>query len=330
MNTLRLAVLSSLALILVFFAGCRDDEADDGATPAPDTTSSTRDVRTLDDVADTGTSDSANDLGTTDEGTTDESTTDNGATDNGRNDVGTPDATVEDTTTDLGRPDNNPVDIGDSSSDCELVLSELMYDAFSDEDVWEWFELYNAGDEDCNVGGWVADDGNSLESIGSRNVCPSGGCVIPHGEVAVFYNSDGLSEATFQTAWPSATRLVPVTSWDSMRLGNSGDSIGVWASMADYGTDVSGDSFSTAHAVVAVTYDDGAEGGAFPDLPDGGDGVPGGGPSIYLPNLEADGSLGASWSMSASGVDNAVVSASTGDAESDNSGQDVGSPGLLP
>lgn len=336
MKTLRLVTLSCVALSLVLMMGCRDDETDRDATATPDTISS-RDVRPLDDVGDTGSADSATDVASTDNGTTDNSTTDNGATDNGAIDNGASDETqpetgVADTTTesDTSQPDNTPIDIGTTSSDCDLVLSELMYDAFSDEDVWEWFELYNAGDEDCIVGGWIADDGNSLESMASGNVCPSGGCTVPPGGVAVFYNSDGLSESVFQTAWPSATRLVPVTSWDSMRLGNSGDSIGVWASMSDYGADVSADSFSTAHAVVAVTYDDGADGGTFPDLPDGGDGVPGGGPSIYLTNLEADASLGASWTMSSDGVDGAVTSTSTGDGESDNTGQDVGSPGLLP
>ncbi len=131
-----------------------------------------------------------------------------------------------------------------------------MYDPASTEDDWEWVEITNLGNEPVDLAGFVLDDA-STSAHTAANI--SGGN-LPTGGTAILFNADDVSDADFRAAWGDALNLVAVTGWSRLSLNNSGDSVGLWRSFADY----SGDHTIHARAVVSLTFDDGEANGRAP------------------------------------------------------------------
>ena len=183
----------------------------------------------------------------------------------------------------------------------QLVISEIMYAPASNEDDWEWIEVFNASNETVDLAGYVLDD-NDGAAVSSANIASG---TIGAGETAILYNADDLTAADFTAAWGEGINLVAVTDWDRLDLDNNGDAVGLWSSFTAY----QGDNEIQANTLVSVTYD-----GSLGD----------GAGSIYLTDLtDPD-----SFMLSIEGVNTpaggaAYVSA----AAAGNSGTDIGSPG---
>ncbi|MCB1864211.1 MAG: ExeM/NucH family extracellular endonuclease [Chromatiales bacterium] len=191
-----------------------------------------------------------------------------------------------------------------------LIITEIMYNPASSEDNWEWIEIHNNGDMTVDLAGYVVDDNNGVAHLGANIASGS----VAAGESAVLYNADDVSAANFQAAW-GTVNLIAVTNWSAMSLNNSGDTVGIWNSFANY----SGDSVTQANVIEQVVY-----GTTAPWPVDDGAG------SIYLTGLAADNNNGANWALSTDGASTPVFDAYTAAAAGGNSGTDIGSPGLSP
>ena len=198
----------------------------------------------------------------------------------------------------IGSPGNgDPIVVAPT---IDLVISEVMFNPASDEDDWEWVELFNAGNSAVDLSGFVLDDNNGT-AVGSANIASG---VIEAGATAVLYNTDDVSATDFSAAWGAGINLIPVTDWSALQLNNGGDTVGLWDSFANY----TGDNQTQANALISVTY---------PNIDDGFG-------SVYLTDL-ADPS---SFALSTDGVATpAGGSAYTSRAAGGNSGSDIGSPG---
>ena len=188
-----------------------------------------------------------------------------------------------------------------------MVFSEIMYNPSSPEADWEWIELYNPLLADHDLSGYVIDDINSLAHA-AANIASG---VVPAGGSAILYNADAITMGEFESAWGTGINLIPVTSWSAMGLNNTGDTIGLWSSFADY----NGDHETHANVVEGVTYDDSG------DWP-----ADDGAASIYLTNLAGDVNNGSNWALSVAGVSTPVGDAFQSSATTSNTGGDVGSP----
>ena len=197
--------------------------------------------------------------------------------------------------------------------DVSLVISEIMYNPDSAEDDWEWIEITNTGTEVVDLSGFVLDDANA--SFHAEATIVSGS--IAAGESAVLYNADDLTTEQFSAAWGEGLNLVAVTDWGANAFNNSGDTVALWSSFADYSTDISTGSIFFDNTVDFVIYDDSAP---FP--------VDNNDASIYLTDLTADNNDGSNWALSEIGVatPSGTGRESVADATSGNDG-DVGSPG---
>ncbi len=186
-----------------------------------------------------------------------------------------------------------------------IIITEIMYDPNSDEDNWEWIEIYNAGSAAVDLTGYVVDDFNSV-ALSSANIA---GGVLAAGEQAVLYNADDVTAADFAAAW-GAVNLVPVTNWSALSLNNAGDKVSLWDSFASY----SGDNVVHANAIDTVDF----AGAGFPDPV---------GASIYLTDLGADNNVGSNWATSTVGGATPLFTGYQSLAAGGNVGTDVGSPG---
>ncbi len=191
----------------------------------------------------------------------------------------------------------------------DLIITEIMYDPNSNDNLWEWVEVFNNGSTVIDMSGFVFDDDDGTV-LGAPNI--SSGSIAP-GTSAILYdlgNSPMLSITEFEAAWGSGLNLIAVeNNWPTMA--NGGDRIGLWNFVAYNGRDFSG-------SIDEVTYDDG------PVFPDNNNAA-----SIYLTDLTLDNGLATSWALSVDGaitpVGSAIVSSAT-TAGSNNSGGDIGSP----
>ncbi|MEM8508392.1 MAG: ExeM/NucH family extracellular endonuclease [Bacteroidota bacterium] len=189
-----------------------------------------------------------------------------------------------------------------------IIITEIMYDSGSDEDDWEWMEVYNPGGIDLDISGYVIDDINSLAHESANIV--SG--IVPAGASVVLYNADDISEADFLAAWGNVN-LIAVTNWGAMSLNNGGDTIGIWDSFSSYLED----NEIQANVIEQVVYTD------DPPFPNNNDSA-----SIFLNDLTADNSDGANWILSTDGANTPLFDAYTSNAAGGNNGTDIGSPGM--
>ncbi len=179
------------------------------------------------------------------------------------------------------------------------IVSEVMFNPASAEDDWEWIELYNPGTDAIDLAGWVVDDINNT-AVTAPNIAAG---TIPAGGSAVLFNADDLTTSDFEAAWGAGANLVAVTSWSSMALNNTGDTIGLWEDVASY----TGDQATHTNALVSVTYNGSIDDGAA---------------SVHLSDLADTGS----WTLSADGGATPVGTGYTAAPAGGNSGADIGSP----
>lgn len=164
-------------------------------------------------------------------------------------------------------------------SNAGLIFSEIMYNSNCDgSNEWEWIELYNTGGSDIDISGYVVDDNNST-AYTAANIASG---VVPAGGVAYLYNGDDVTLAQFKEAWGNVN-AIPIATWASkMGLGNSGDTIGLWDSFANY----SGDHKNHTKTLLNITYT------AISPWP-----VSDGSGAIYLKDVSADYTKGANWAL---------------------------------
>mgnify|MGYP003142610780 FL=1 len=190
----------------------------------------------------------------------------------------------------------------------QLVISEIMYNPNSNEDDWEWIEIYNAGATTADLSGFVVDDFNSV-ALGAANIASG---TIPAGGSAILYNADDITAADFMAAW-GTVNLIAVTNWSAMSLNNGGDTIGIWEDFASY----SGDNQTQANVIDNVAFDDA---GIWP--------VDNNSASIYLTDLSVSNDDGANWALSTDSGTTPLNNGYTSTTGGGNSGNDVGSPGI--
>jgi len=212
-----------------------------------------------------------------------------------------------------GTPAEIRAAIGDAanwtgSNSTGVVISEIMYNAASAEDDWEWVEITNTGTATVDLAGWVLDDANTV--FHSAATIAAG--TVAAGQSAVLYNADDIAAADFEAAWGTGINLIAVTDWSANGFNNSTDIVALWSSFEAY----SGDQTTFANAEVVVNYDDSG------DWP-----VDDNSASIYLTDLEADANDGTNWARSTDGGATPVNEGETSAAAGGNSGADVGSPG---
>ncbi len=189
-----------------------------------------------------------------------------------------------------------------------LVISEIMYNPASLEPDWEWVEVYNPGPVSVDLAGYVLDDNNTT-ALPASNI--ASGRVSARG-TAVLFNADAIGAEDFRAAWGADVNLVPVTGWNVLSLGNSGDRVGLWRDFVNY----RGDHVNHNNTVDDVAFDD--DGVIWP-LDDGA-------ASIYLVNVSVDNNAGENWALSQAGTAGAWQSVAAGG----NEGGDIGSPGFAP
>lgn len=201
-----------------------------------------------------------------------------------------------------------------------VLISEIMANPASTDGSreWEWIEIVNYGAATIDFAAtpmWFDDDDGG--EINAANL--SEGAIAPGG-VAVLFDPLAASVAEMQAAWDAnaGLNLIPVSPWPN--LANGGDTIGIWDDAVLYAIDKIDD--TAANALVAVDYDDSA-----PWPTDNGT------DSIYLRRLTFPQNHGPAWTRSGddgSGDPNAYVATPVLDPVGvpDNSGQDIGSPGL--
>ncbi|MEX2307131.1 MAG: lamin tail domain-containing protein [Pirellulales bacterium] len=216
---------------------------------------------------------------------------------------------------------------GGGTAPIALLVTEIMYNPRStfsggNEAPFEWIEVYNNTGSTIDFGATpyvLDDDDNPLLTAANIN---SGS--VPNAGIAVLFNSNTLSVADMETAWEENAGLdinfIPVSDWSA--LGNSGDLVAIWDSLADYQADKALGAGSTTLAADAVLFDSFEN-----DWPaDDGNG------SIYLADLGADPNAGLSWILTGGGNDFfGAINPDPIIAEVvDHPGGDVGSPGFVP
>ncbi len=200
------------------------------------------------------------------------------------------------------------------AADGQVIISEIMYNPDSSEgrpardgepatpNKTEWVELYNLGEDEVSLAGWVLQDED-----GATAPLPDD-ATIGAGEAVVLIPGD-TTAAEFQAAWGDGIKVYPLQDWTRTGLRNlanrPSDTNEIVVLMDAKGL-----------VIDQVNYDDE---GAWPsDEPDG--------PSIYVipASLSADGNdLGEAWARSVDGERGA-----RGNQPTDvYNGADVGSPG---
>ncbi|WP_168206645.1 lamin tail domain-containing protein [Lacipirellula limnantheis] len=228
-----------------------------------------------------------------------------------------------------GTPVNNPLDIGNpgrvapGSATPGLLISEIMYDPASPDGTWEWVELYNNTGATINFGAtpYVFHDTTTSDG-GDLTAANIASGVLGQGKTAVLFKS-GLNIDQMKSAWDPGNALgtlfIPVDDFPS--LNNSGDTIAVWDSLADYLIDAASTtpSRTTTQAITSLTYDDSAP---WPTTTSR--------QSIHLVNLASPASNGASWARSV--LDDLAGSANAAqvfDSVAIHPGGDLGTPGTF-
>ena len=189
------------------------------------------------------------------------------------------------------------------------MFSEVLYDSAGSEPNWEWIEVYNNSATAVNLAGYVVDD-NSTTAVSAANIAAG---TIPAFATGILYNSELVTGADFAAAWGATLNLIPVTEWSDLQLNNTGDQISLWTSFAAY----TGNHATHAGALTTQAF---LESNGFPTGANG--------PSIFMPDMSADRTVGGNWvnaaSMDVFGSFNATALFGT---ITHHPGGDVASPG---
>ena len=185
-----------------------------------------------------------------------------------------------------------------------LVITEMMVNPASLEPDWEWLELYNAGSRPLDLAGFVLDDDDGV-ILSQANIIAG---VVSGGSSAILYNAD-LPALSFAQAWATNTPLIAVSNWP--QLANSGDQIGLWASLADYNE-------RDFNAVIEYI-------GYSRSSPWPGDNNAA---SIVLNSPLGDNNIGSHWALSTVGETTPLFAGYQSLNIAGNSGNDIGSPGV--
>ncbi|MEQ8838463.1 MAG: lamin tail domain-containing protein, partial [Lacipirellulaceae bacterium] len=228
--------------------------------------------------------------------------------------------------------------LGGQFAQAQLEVTEIMYNPL-DEDVWEWIEVRNTGGTDIDMAGWLAfnlGDGeitNPNPTIVSNTNSPN--TIVPAGGVAVIYDgfhggsSPGtFNDAPFRAAWgldPSVP-LMAGSFWPGLSNteGSNFQSIGFWASLADYQADLVDDGSGNGtnevgsfnNAQFSINYSD----AAFPGPVNG---------SSMTWTGNGDNQVGGNWAVSQTGVNGATTSVEAQLVGTLNSTADIGNPGIV-
>jgi hypothetical protein len=208
-----------------------------------------------------------------------------------------------------------------------LTITEIMYNPaspdvsqeFSEID-FEWIEVLNntGGLINFNSTRYVLDD-HTGSDLSAANIASGS---LASGQVGILFNSEKITMPEMQAAWGAGMNYIPVTDWPS--LGNDGDTIAIWPSLAAYQSEpLDAPNRSHNNAAAAIAYDDSAAAGWPTD--DGRS-------SIYWNNFAANPQVGTSWTRAGAAGGNvaSTTAAPIVRAVADNLGQDVGSPGFVP
>ncbi len=111
-----------------------------------------------------------------------------------------------------------------------VKINEVMYDLANDgsqgpEPYAEWIELYNAGNEDVDLSGWILTDINNPDtSYEGRFVLPNGTVIPAGGFVVLTHTADSF---LVHFAVPGGVSVISygVGDGDYLRLSNAGDDI---------------------------------------------------------------------------------------------------------
>ena len=200
----------------------------------------------------------------------------------------------------------------------EVVITEIMYNPASTEGGSkpgpdgeptvtraEWVEIYNAGDDEVDLSGWVLRDrSGATEPLGEGHVLPAGG-------VAVLV-PEAVTPEQFAEAWGEGITVWPIGPWENGGLRNLANNPkqGEAVELLD----------AEGESVDVVNYH---SGGDWPATlrPDGGS------IAVSADALSAEANDDpAAWSRSEAGVAGAWAVTQTDAFD----GEDVGSPGKLP
>ncbi len=224
----------------------------------------------------------------------------------------------------------------------KIIISEIMYNPASNDDRWEWIEIYN------NTGAAIDfsltpyylddDDGNRIgqdtpNGITSAPNINSG--VLPQGGVAVLFNDEVLDITDVQGAWGTGINFVPVNKFSEGSAGvfangpnattGISDLVGLWSSKASYELDqpAGTGAITTTNAASWLAYGNNSATSTSATLwPDDT-----GAASIFLTDLSLDQNLAGSWANSVLGSNGAVNPTLLSGTNTIHPGGDVGSPG---
>ena len=196
-----------------------------------------------------------------------------------------------------------------------LLITEIMYNPSSDDDDFEWVEIYNntGATIDFSATPYFFDDTGG-DAFDAPNVAAG---TVADDSVAVLYDADGVSEESMKAAWGADINFIGVT--DFSALNNGGDGVGLWTNAVGYEADRSDDTFLSA--VTFAVYGDGDD-----EWP-----TDNGAASIFLTALNSDQQDGANWERST--ADDGLSFNAMAAFESmipDHPGGDIGSPGIGP
>ncbi len=217
-------------------------------------------------------------------------------------------ATQINNTNDFGNPGVIPA----GSASAGLLISEIMYNPASNEPAWEWVEVYNNTGMAIDFGAspYILDD-DDLGPLTSENITSGS---IADGGIAILYNAEAVSLQNVQDAWGPGLNYIPVSDWPG--FGNTSDVVAIWDDFATYQTDELNGTLDGA--VASVLY---ADSPPWPQDNNAG--------SIYQSSLAGDPNDGGNWLLSQDGDGLSFGAQAAIDAEVDNPGGDVGSPGFF-
>jgi hypothetical protein len=227
-------------------------------------------------------------------------------------------------TADRGNPGVRPA----GPAAAGLLITEIMFAPASPtatagwtSNDFEWVEIYNNTAAAINFGATPHVFDDFVGALAEPNI-ESGTLAV--GEVGILYNAEMLTPDHMATMWGAGKNYIPVSVWPALN-NSGGDTIAIWDSIGDYGSEAIDGSGHRTHALAtaAVVYDTATIEG-WPSQTTGR--------SIFLNNLSADPNVGMSWTKAGTAADTlgSVNAAQLSEMTVDHPGGDVGSPGYAP